>query len=106
MIVYRLEKDGYGIFCHGLDTGAQDSLYVHELCSVRRSSRSTIEDMQKWRYACDSIDKLIEYFGSDFAHILAHGGELVVYKVRKNYVQFSPKGIEVAFRIDKAERIN
>lgn len=104
MIVYRLEHEGYGIFSSDYTTFPTDSIYSEEGCTVvaARNGRNDRE----YRFGCDSIEKLIDYFGSDFAHALGGDGvELVAYKVRRNYVLFSDIGIEVAFKIEKAEKI-
>jgi len=104
MIVYRLEGKGWGAFNSnsGLDiTYTDDALYA----AHGNTTDKNVYD-EEYRFGCDTLDKLIEYFGSDFAKLLNQGAEIVAYKVHKAHVTFSVLGIEVAFKIDKAERIN
>ncbi len=100
MKVYRLEgKDGYGVFCGESGIGykwSDDAVYS-------TNGNTTGRDLcdSSYRYGCESIDQLIEYFGSEFDADLEEGAELVEYTINKRYVTFSPKGIEVAFLIDR-----
>lgn len=105
MLVYRLEKQDYGVFC---DWGnlvmpfSCDALYSEFGYSCKREYR----EKSNWRSACDSIDKLIKYFGSDFAYALGEGASVVEYVVNKTYVDFGQDeedgNIEVIFDSTKA----
>ena len=53
-----------------------------------------------WRSACESIEQLVEYFGSDFAWALEQGASIVEYRVLKRNVRFGV-GIEVVFDASK-----
>lgn len=106
MLVYRLEKNDKGVFCFSSGISdddisyTKDSIYGTNGCSTEL--RFLRED---YRFACESIESLIDYFGSDFAVMLGAGAEIKVYKVRKNYIKYG-NGFEIAFPIAKAERLN
>lgn len=99
MKVYRIEKNGYGPFCDmsGLKTTyPSDAMYSIYGC--------TCQQVTKWdsdfRFGCRTIDKLIEYFGSDFAKLINQGGKIVEYEVNMKYVYFGYRGMELAFRVN------
>jgi hypothetical protein len=102
MTVYRLEYLGHGVFCgyaYNLMTNTLDAQYKQYGCTVVKARSD-----DNYRFACDSMEKLIEYFGSDFGKLLDGGAEIVCYKVHKAHVLFSMEDIEVAFKVDKAEK--
>jgi hypothetical protein len=113
MIVYRIEgKDGWGAFCRQAeldewdkdqdDDGIySDAEWVNNGCTVQDTGHYT-----EWRFGCESMEQLQEYFGSYFAELLNIGAKIAVYKVHKAHVRFGIKGIEIAFNNDKAERLN
>jgi hypothetical protein len=99
MIVYRLEKNGWGAFCScsGLVVSyTKDAVYAQHGNTTDKNVYQS-----DYRFGCDSIDKLIEYFGSDFAMLLDKGAEIVEYNIHKAHVTFSVLGIELAFPIRK-----
>lgn len=105
MKVYRLERNGYGVFCEyysKIDLPfSEDTLYslFGYTCDGQYRARD------EFRSACESLDKLIEYFGSDFAYALQKGASIVEYTVHKAHVRFGlevDECIEVVFNIDKA----
>ncbi len=99
MKVYRLEgKDNYGVFCSRAnidDTWTDDSIYANQGCSANIDR----ED-ESYRFACRSIDRLIEYFGSDFDYMIEQGVAIVEYDVNIKDVVFGNKGTELAFNIN------
>lgn len=105
MRVYRLEKNDYGVFCNASMVSypnyPDDALYANYGFSC--DQRYHFND--GWRSACESIEKLIDYFGSDFAFFLGLGAEIVEYNVDKRYIRFSKldESIEVVFKREKAK---
>lgn len=100
MKVYRLEQNGWGIWsggCPGV-TWPPDAVYKEFGCTIVKAHYK-----EEWRFGCESIEKIIEYFGSDFARLLDNGCTLMEYTVHKAHVLFSMEGIEVAFKIDKVK---
>lgn len=104
MKVYRLERNGYGVFCES-DSKIQlpfseDSLYQSHGYSCDTQYR--VKD--EYRSACESIEKLVEYFGSDFAYALDKGASIVEYTVHKAHVRFGLRlNIEVVFNSEKVK---
>lgn len=101
MKVYRLEKNGWGVFCpnSGIEVSyTNDALYAQHGNST---GRNVYQD--EYRFGCESIDKLIEYFGSAFAMLIAKDAEICEYNIHKAHITFSVLGIEVAFLIDKVK---
>lgn len=104
MVLYRLEIDGWGVFCRILMKYSDDGLFAdYGFSCDRRYQRNG-----DWRSACESIDKLIEYFGSDFAYCLDRGASIVEYVVHKAHVRFGlrDESIEVVFNPSKAKERN
>lgn len=102
MRVYRLEGKGWGAFNSnsGLDIKyPEDALYAQHGNST---GKNVYQD--EYRFGCDSLDKLIEYFGSDFAYLIEQGAEIVEYNIHKAHVTFSVLGIELAFLVDKVKK--
>lgn len=111
MIVYRFEQhfDEYlgdgkykkrweGIFSGGHCSYPEDANYQTYGCTLWRYKDS------EYRFACRSIDKLIEYFGSDFAKLLGKEGvRLVEYEVKREGCFFSDKHIELVFKASKVK---
>jgi hypothetical protein len=102
--VYRLERNGYGIFCEWksrVDMNfPEDALYNEFGYTCARQYR----DLDDYRSACESLDKLIEYFGSDFAYCLEKGASIVEYNIHKAHVRFGlepEESIEVVFNSAK-----
>ncbi len=57
---------------------------------------------KQYRFACRTIDKIIEYFGSDFARLLDKDDVVLVeYEVKREHCTFSDKRIELVFQADK-----
>lgn len=104
MIVYRLESEsGYGVFSTVARALLDDGTAMYSVHSCTLRSQGLVPNNRKYRFACESIDKLVEYWGSDFANLLAQGYKVAVYKVRKNYVLLSHiPGLECAFVAEKA----
>lgn len=104
MRVYRLERNGWGVFCTS-DSGLEqnypdDSMY--QLFGFQCDRR--YHWVKDYRSGCSSIDKLIEYFGSDFSNMIDKGASIVEYNVNKAHVRtgLNPDiDIEVAFNINK-----
>lgn len=101
MKVYRLEHRGWGVFCKYLYTTPSDALYTEYGFQCGKQYQWNDD----YRSGCESLDKLIEYFGSDFALITGtEGVELVEYTIHKAHVRFGLNAninIEVAFKADK-----
>lgn len=109
MLVYRFEQyvDEYlgdnkfkkrwdGIFGGGHVSYPDDANYQTYGCTLWQYKDSN------YRFACSTIDKLIEYFGSDFAKLIDKKGvRLVEYEVKRQDCFFSSKHIELVFRADK-----
>lgn len=110
MVVYRIERqDGWGAFCNEqseqqtIVSYPSDSIYANEGCTVM----GVRNHYGPWRFGCETLDGLVEYFGSDFAKLIGkHGCSVVAYKVHKAHVRFGLNGCELAFIAEKAERIN
>jgi len=80
---------------------SEDSLYQEFGYTCAQEYRGDCD----YRSACESLDKLIEYFGSDFAYALDKGAHIVEYTVHKAHVRFGlfpEESIEVAFDVTKA----
>jgi hypothetical protein len=100
MKVYRLERNGWGVFCPGAFMRmpySDDALYSH----FGYSCDPAYQCEEEWRAACESVEKLKEYFGSDFKWALDHGASLVEYTVLKRYVRFGK--LEVTFYVSQAK---
>lgn len=111
MIVYRLEdREHKGAFYSNkswpkrgrrLEDKALHNRYGCTLpFDVKYGPRS-----KDYRFGTDSLKKLEDYFGNRLKYFLEEGWVIGVYKVRRNYVRFSPMGIEVAFLVDKSKRL-
>lgn len=106
MILYRLERNDYGVFCEGYSKIAMnfpdDALYNEFGYTCDRQYR----DNDDFRSACESIEQLIEYFGSDFAYALQEGASIVEYNIHKAHVRFGlelDRSIEVVFNSTKVK---
>ena len=106
MILYRLERNDYGVFCEyhsKIDMPfSKDALYSEFGYTCDRQYR-TDDD---YRSACESIEQLIEYFGSDFAYALQKGASIVEYNIHKAHVRFGlelDRSIEVVFNSTKVK---
>ena len=104
MILYRLERNDYGVFCEYHSkmemNFPDDALYNEFGYTCDRQYRADDD----YRSACESIEQLIEYFGSDFAYALEKGASIVAYKVHKAHVRFGlelDRSIEVVFNSTK-----
>lgn len=90
MLLYRLERNDYGVFCEDeIEMNFPDDALYSEFgytCDGRYRTDNN------YRSACESIEQLIEYFGSDFAYALQKGASIVEYNVHKAHVRF---GLEV-----------
>lgn len=104
MIVYRLEDDeGYGVWS-GFNGGRAmlEGYYGRwkQGCTVYAWNFS----WSNYRYGCENLESLMQYFGTAFGHLLNSGRfQVVKYEVRKNHVRFSE--IEVVFNLNKAKRL-
>ena len=107
MRVYRIEsKASYGGIIEDIWWGAfsskhitytKDAIYAHEGCSIGDYNSD-------YRLGCRTLEKLVEYFGSDFARLISQETIRVVeYEVERKHVVFSKKRIELTFRIDKVK---
>jgi hypothetical protein len=98
--LYRLERNGWGVFCPASFMPrmlcSSDALYTWYGFSCDRKYQWEND----WRCACESIEKLVEYFGSDFAWALDMGASIVEYRVPKKDIRFGTEGIEVVFKAD------
>lgn len=102
MLVYRLEYKGQGVFCSSLRVRyPDDAQYSNFHCQV-----PSAHDDERYRFGCRTMDKLVAYFGSDFEYLLRQGAEILIYEVPRKCILFSDNGIELAFLIDEAVRIN
>lgn len=104
MVVYRLERKGWGVFCNDINPTmpySLDTIYTLGYCSLPEQKRDP-----DWRFGCESIEDLIEYFGGDFAWAIDRGAEVVQYQVHKAHVRFGLEIPELAFKIEKAEKVN
>ena len=102
MRVYRLERNDYGVFCESyskIELNFPDDALYNEY-GYTCDSQYRCKD--EYRSACESLDKLIEYFGSDFAYALDNGASIVEYTVHKAHVRFGLRtNIEVVFNSEK-----
>jgi hypothetical protein len=105
MRVYRMESKmtyngiiepiWWGAFCSKHLTYPPDAIYSNMGCTIP-------EYNSKYRFACRSIEKVIEYFGSDFARIIGNEDiQLVEYEVKRTHVIFSKKRVELVFNINE-----
>ena len=102
MVVYRLEKDGWGVFCSSISLNSPtDALYNNFGYTCSREYKFS----SNWRSACVSLDKLIKYFGSDFAYVLGEGASIVAYDVPREHVQraIGWRQIEVIFNVHEVK---
>ncbi len=106
MRVYRLERqnsDGefMGVFCtSGTLNYPSDANYANFGCGIENAHWN-----DDYRFACDSIEKLIEYFGSDFAVQLNEGAIIVEYNVHMAHTKYSmheDKDGETIYEIETA----
>ncbi len=105
MKVYRLERNDYGVFCEYDSKIAMpfsdDALYSQFGYTCNQMYR----DNYDWRSACESLEELVEYFGSDFAYALERGADIVEYNIHKAHVRFGllpdEDSIEVVFNSTK-----
>lgn len=105
MRVYRLERpdtdgDYRGVFCtKGTLNYPEDSHYGRFGCGIEKAHWNT-----DYRFGCTSIDKLIEYFGSDFAVQLNEGASIVEYNVHMAHTMYSihDDGDETIYEIETA----
>ena len=114
MLVYRFEEEytrtyrenitgkdkevkrNHGIFSSDHVTYTDDANYQTYGCTLWKYKDSN------YRFACNGIDKLIEYFGSDFARLIGQEGVILVeYEVKRKDCFFSDKRIELVFEADK-----
>lgn len=114
MLVYRFEEEytrkyrdnitgedrettvNHGIFSSDHITYTEDSNYQSYGCTLWKYKESN------YRFACRSIDKLIEYFGNDFANLIGQDDVILVeYEVKRKDCFFSTKRIELVFEADK-----
>lgn len=97
MILYRLERNDYGIFCEDYSNIAmnfpEDALYS----KIGYTCDGQYRDNGDFRSACESVEQLIEYFGSDFAYALQEVASIVEYNIHKAHVRF---GIDVDISIE------
>lgn len=107
MIVYRLEdpKMHRGPFNYPLPwpkkgRGDSDAIHSRMGCTVPIG----VMDISEYRFATESVAALERYWGKRFKYFLEAGYVIGVYRVRKNHVMFGHKGLELAFRADKAVR--
>jgi len=103
MIVYRLEYKGFGIFGRysgDLLSGTEDSLY-----NLYGNTTPASRTSSNFRFACRTPEKLVEYFGSDFAHAIAKGATVEAYEVNRKYVMYGYRGIELAFQRQHAKHL-
>lgn len=88
MKIYRLERNNYGVFCEWMTKIAMpfsyDTIYNEFGYTCDRQYR----EKDEYRSGCDSIEKLIEYFGGDFAWTLEQGASIVEYTIHKAHVRF------------------
>lgn len=112
MLVYRLEdKEGYGPFAYRTDWPKdidKESRALHNQygCTVENYPREDRLERMKWRFGCRNITQLREYWGNELAIWEKAGWVVAVYRVRKNYVRMGTADIELAFKADKAVRVN
>lgn len=107
MIVYRFEqkikcwngnKHEYeerweGVFGGGHMTYPEDANYQTHGCTLWQYKYSD------YRFACRTLDKLVEYFGSDFSLLIGKEDvRLMEYEVKKGDCFFSSKHIELVFK--------
>lgn len=103
MIVYRFEAkihdvfgdrhDWKGVF-HTSIGDARDADYATHGCTL--PDHKYYDDS---RFACRSIDKLISYFGSDFARLIGMNNvRLMAYEVNAKDLIYSDKHCEVVFK--------
>lgn len=113
MLVYRFEEEytrtrytpegkpiditqNHGIFSSDHVTYTEDSNYQTYGCTLWKYKESD------YRFACSTIDKLIEYFGSDFANLIGKENVILVeYEVKRQDCFFSDKHIELVFKHSK-----
>jgi len=106
MIVYRLEYKDYGVFGSYMNkyiTNPEDAMYTYYGNTTPVDKWTT--GFSGYRFACRTPEKLVEYFGSDFARAIAKGAIVVAYEVGMKYVMFGYKGLELAFQADKAVKL-
>ena len=105
MRVYRLERqNGWGeyrgVFCtSGTLNYPEDSHYANFGCGVEKAHWN-----DDYRFACESIESLILYFGSDFAVQLNEGAIIVEYTIDKRHILFDKRQVEIAFLSTKVKQ--
>lgn len=110
MLVYRFEQNirrwnsnkheheeiWEGVFSGGHINYPVDANYNTYGCTLWQYKYSD------YRFACRTLDKLVEYFGSDFARLIDKDDvRLMEYEVNKEDCFFSSKHIELVFKANK-----
>jgi len=107
MIVYRLEdkneRGPFGFMAEWpKDYTGDASIHNREGCTVVGIPEI---GYRKWRFGCRNITQLKKYWGGEIEKFEREGWVIAKYKVRKNFIKFGTKDIELAFNIDKAIRL-
>lgn len=110
MIVYRLEdKDGWGPFSYRTDWpdeyDGDASIHSNQGCTVPYVRDGNMDERAKYRFGCRNMTQLKKYWGDQLQLWQDSGWIVAKYKVRRNYVEFGNMDIELAFKIEKAERL-
>lgn len=110
MIVYRIEdKEGWGAFSGDIvwpeeARQSDNNIHSHQGCSVQFPLNHV---RSEYRFGCKSIKDIKKYWGDGFdAFMESENFYLVKYKVRKNYVLLGKGNFELAFKIEKAVKID
>ena len=109
MRLYRLERNDYGVFCEyhtKIEMPFSDDALYNEFGYTCDKQYRVDDD---YRSACESIEQLIEYFGSDFAYALQKGASIVEYNIHRAHVRFGldlDRCIEVVFNSTKVKERN
>lgn len=103
MIVYRMEKNDRGVFYNPdrvlVDDYPDDALFTNYGCTMYWHKGDS-----NFRFACGSLEQLVEYFGSEFANLLSRGALPVGYEVPDDYVEWGEDNVELCFPIAKASK--
>lgn len=108
MIVFRLEDDrGRGPFSSAKrwPEGYDGEKAIHNLEGCTVPDEKYGYDSSSYRFGCRNITQLKKYWGNQLEKFAKDGWVIATYSVRKNYVLFSTKDIELAFKAEKAVRI-
>jgi len=110
MIIYRLEDaNGWGPFSYNTnwpdDYSGDKSIHNVEGCTVPDVREGSRKERGYWRFGCRNKTQLSKYWGGELDKFVRDGWVVAQYRVRKNYVRFGTKDIEVAFLRKKAVRI-